>query len=67
MVSTELYLGEGTILEPSKVIMLYGLDILGFRTILGMYIENKEDNRYWISELEKNKKKRIKKKYYMYR
>jgi transposase, mutator family len=61
MVSTELYLGEGTILEPSKVIMLYGLDILGFRTILGMYIENKEDNRYWISELEKIKRRGLKK------
>lgn len=61
MVSTEIYLGEGTILEPSKVIMLYGLDILGFRTILGMYIENKEDNRYWISELEKIKRRGLKK------
>lgn len=42
MVSTELLLGEGIILEPSKVIMLYGLDILGYRTILGIYIKMKK-------------------------
>ena len=65
MVSTELYLGERTILEPSKVIMLYGLDILGYRTIIGLYIENKEDNRYWLKELEKVKQRGLKKVLYV--
>ena len=61
MVSTELLLGEGTILEPSKVTMIYGLDILGYRTIIGMYIENREDNRYWLKELERVKQRGLKK------
>ena len=52
-VSTELMLGEGPILETSKMTMLYGLDILGNRTIIGLYIENKENNRYWLNEIEK--------------
>jgi len=65
MVSTELMLGEGTILEPSKVTMLYGLDILGYRTIIGMYIENKEDTRYWLKELEKIKQRGLKKVLYV--
>lgn len=42
MVITELLLGESIILDSSKVTMLYGFDILGYRTILGMYIENDE-------------------------
>ena len=65
MVSTELLLGEGTILEPSKVTMIYGLDILGYRTIIGMYIENREDNRYWLKELERVKQRGLKKVLYV--
>ena len=65
MVSTELLLGEGTILEPTKITMLYGLDILGYRTIIGLYIENKEDNRYWLKEVEKIKQRGLKKVLYV--
>ena len=65
MVTTELLLGEGSILQPSKVTMLYGLDILGYRTIIGLYIENKEDNRYWLKELEKAKQRGLKKVLYV--
>ena len=61
MVSTELSLGSGTILEPTKITMIYGLDILGYRTIIGLYIENKEDNRYWLNEIEKIKRRGLKK------
>lgn len=65
VVSTEILLGEGTILQRSKVTMLYGLDILGYRTIIGLYIENKEDNRYWLKELEKVKQRGLKKVLYV--
>lgn len=65
IVSTEIMLGEGTILEASKVIMIYGLDILGYRTIIGLYIENKEDTRYWLKEIEKVKRRGLKKVLYV--
>lgn len=61
MVSTEIMLGEGTILQSTKLTMLYGLDILGNRTIIGLYVENKEDNRFWLKEIEKIKQRGLKK------
>ena len=64
-VSTELMLGEGPILETSKMTMLYGLDILGNRTIIGLYIENKDNNRYWLNEIEKIKQRGLKKVLYV--
>lgn len=65
VVSTEILLGEGTILQRSKVTMIYGLDILGYRTIIGLYIENEEDNRYWLKEIEKIKHRGLKKVLYV--
>lgn len=65
IVSTEIQLGEGPVLEASKVVMMYGLDILGYRTIIGLYKEKKEDNRYWINELEKVKSRGMKKVLYV--
>ncbi len=61
VVSTEMMLGEKTILEASKIYMIYGIDILGYRTIIGLYIEDKEDNRFWLKEVEKIKNRGLKK------
>ena len=59
--SVEMMIGEGDILEKSKIYIMYGLDILGKRTIIGIYIEEKEDTRYWIEQFEKIKQRGLKK------
>lgn len=61
VVSTEIMLGEKTILEATKIYMIYGIDILGYRTIIGLYVEDKEDNRFWLKEIEKIKNRGLKK------
>lgn len=59
--SVEMMIGEGDILEKSKIYIIYGLNILGKRTIIGIYVENKDDTRYWIEQFEKIKQRGLKK------
>lgn len=61
MITVELYIGEGTLLEKNKLNIMYGLDIHGRKDLIGIYVENKSNNRYWIDEVEKLKNRGIKK------
>lgn len=65
VISIELFIGEGILLEKSKVNMMYGLDIHGRRDLIGLYIEEKENNRYWLEEIEKLRRRGIKKVIYI--
>lgn len=60
IVSFEMILGIKPVLELSKIYIIYGIDILGFRTIIGIYKEDKENNRYWLNEIEKIKSRGLK-------
>ena len=55
VVSFDMLLGIKPVLEMSKVYLMYGMDTLGIRTIIGVYKEDKENNRYWLNEAEKIK------------
>lgn len=55
IVTFEKMLGKKPVLEPSKIYIIYGIDILGNRTVIGIYLEDKENTRYWLNELEKIK------------
>lgn len=59
--SVEMMIGEGEILERTKIYIIYGVDILGQKTIIGIYEENKEDTRYWIEQFERMKQRGLKK------
>ena len=52
VVTFDMMLGKKPVLELSKVYMIYGIDILGTRTIIGIYKEDKENTRYWLNEIE---------------
>lgn len=52
---------EGEILENTKVTMIYGFNILGIKTIIGIYKENTENVRYWLEEIEKIKRRGLEK------
>lgn len=60
VVSFDMILGIKPVLELSKIYIIYGIDILGFRTIIGIYKEDKEKNRYWLNEIEKIKARGLK-------
>jgi len=61
VVTFEMMLGKKPVLELSKVYIIYGIDILGARTIIGIYKEDKENTRYWLNEIEKIKMRGLKK------
>lgn len=65
LVTLEMFIGEGNLLEKSKINFMYGLDIHGRKSLIGLYIEDKENNRYWLNELEKIKKRGLKKVLYV--
>lgn len=65
MISVELFIGEGILLEKSKIYMMYDIDIHGRRDLIGIYIEEKSNNRYWLEEIEKLKRRGIKKVVYV--
>lgn len=65
VVTFELLLGEGNILEKSKIYMIYGVDIFGRKEIIGLYKEDAENNRYWLNEIEKIRSRGLKKVLYV--
>jgi len=52
---------EGKIKNKRKLYLMYGIDINGYKQIIGIYEENVENNRFWIEELEKIKGRGLKK------
>lgn len=44
-----------------NIYILYGVDIRGQKTILGIYKENKNDNRFWLEKLEYIKSRNLEK------
>ena len=65
IITVEMMLGEGNILDKTKIYMIYGIDIFGRKDIIGLYIEDKENNRYWLNEIEKIKARGLKKVLYV--
>ena len=61
IVSVILPLGVGSILEKSRVYIIYGMNIDGEKTIIGMYVEDKENSRYWLEEMERIKRRGLEK------
>lgn len=65
VITVELLMGEGNILEKSKIYMLYGIDMFGRKEIIGLYKENKDNSRYWLEEIEKIKTRGLRKVLYV--
>ena len=41
--------------------LLYGIDILGYRQVLGIYFNNTHDNRFWLEKFEDLKARNVEK------
>lgn len=63
--SVKINMVEGKIKNKRKIYIMYGVDINGYKQIIGIYEENVENNRYWIEELEKIKGRGLKKVLYV--
>ena len=65
IITVDLNLGEKAVLEKSKVYVMYGINVIGKKTILGLYVENKNNSRYWLDQIEKIKYRGLKKVLYV--
>ena len=45
----------------TNIYIIYGVDIRGQKTVLGIYKENKNDNRFWLEKLEYIKSRNLEK------
>ena len=59
--SVEILLGETPVLNKSRVYMIYGIDIMGRKNIIGLYVEDENNSRYWLDQMEKIKQRGLKK------
>lgn len=61
IIAITIPMGKGIILEKSKIYVIYGIDIYGRKTLIGLYEEDKENSRYWLEEIEKIKRRGLEK------
>ena len=59
VVTFKMLLGKKPALELTKKYIIYELYILGIRTILGIYREDKDNTKYWLNEIEKIKMRKL--------
>ena len=55
VVTIEMMIGAKPVLETSKIYIMYGIDILGARNIIGIYKEDTDNTRFWLNDIEKIK------------
>lgn len=60
VVTIEMMIGAKPVLETSKIYIMYGIDILGVKNIIGIYKEDAENTRFWLNEIEKIKTRGLK-------
>ena len=65
MITVELLMRKGNILEKSKIYLLNGIDMFGRKEIIGLYKENKNNSRCWLEEIEKIKSRGLRKVLYV--
>ena len=52
VVTKEIKIRTDTCITEKKLYLLWGLDIMGYRQILGIYFDNPNDNRFWLEKFE---------------
>ena len=50
-----------TSIAERELHLLYGIDILGYRQVLGIYFNNTHDNRFWLEKFEDLKARNVEK------
>lgn len=52
VITKEIKIRTDTTIVDKELYMLFGIDIMGNRQILGLFFENKSDNRFWLEKFE---------------
>lgn len=52
VVSKDIKIRTDTCLTNKKIYIIFGLDIMGSRQILGIYFDNENDTRFWLEKFE---------------
>lgn len=52
IVTKEIKIRTDTCIADKILYVLFGIDIMGNRQIIGIYFENKHDNRFWLENLK---------------
>lgn len=61
IVTKEIKIRTETSIANKELNVLFGVDIMGYRQILGIYFDNKYDNRFWLEKFEDLKARNIEK------
>lgn len=52
IITKEIRIRTESCITNKKLYVLTGLDIMGSRQVLGVYFDNKNDNRFWLERFE---------------
>lgn len=52
IIAQEITIRDSICMQKKKLYIIYGVDIVGNRQIIGMYFEKKNDNRFWLEVFE---------------
>lgn len=52
VINKEVTIRNSTCIEKKMLYLIYGVDIIGNRQIIGTYFENEKDNRFWLETFE---------------
>lgn len=52
IITKEIKIRTDTCITTKLLYVLFGIDIMGYRHILGIYFDNENDNRFWLEKFE---------------
>lgn len=52
VITKDIKIRTDTCITNKKMFVLFGLDLMGSRQILGIYFENENDSRFWLEKFE---------------
>ena len=61
VITKKIKIRTETSIAERELNLLYGIDILGYRQVLGIYFNNTHDNRFWLEKFEDLKARNVEK------
>lgn len=52
IITKEILIKDSTCIQKKKLYVIYGVDVIGNRQIIGTYFEKNDDNRFWLETFE---------------
>lgn len=60
IITKEIKIRTDTSMSSKDLYVLFGIDIMGNKQIIGIYFDNKYDNRFWLEKFEDIKARNLK-------